>query len=139
MPHADEAQLHAYLDREAEYADPNARKALGRHIADCSTCSALLKEVRQIHASSAKLLNVARPARRAMPSFDDVVRRANELRATASPATDDHVANAPAPATPSIEDSPPVRRSAESIAPESVTWIEPDQHEGDSGVSEVDA
>ncbi len=76
VDHVDEAQLHAYLDRDLEFADPAVRQAVGAHIADCSKCSALLKEVRQVYKAANQLLDVATPPARSGPSFEDIVKRA---------------------------------------------------------------
>ncbi len=55
MQHADETQLSAYLDKQLEYADSDKRRELGRHIADCSKCSKLLKEMRSIRTETEEL------------------------------------------------------------------------------------
>jgi hypothetical protein len=80
VDHVDETQLHAYLDRELEFADPEVRKAVGLHIADCSRCSNLLKEVRLVHQQAERLMDVANPASRPTPSFREIVRRAADRR-----------------------------------------------------------
>ena len=77
VDHVDEVQLNAYLDRDLEFADPDVRRAVGAHIADCSKCSALLKEVRRVYKTASQLLDVAAPPARPAPSFDEIVKRAD--------------------------------------------------------------
>jgi hypothetical protein len=81
MQHADEAQITAYLDRQLEYADPENRRELGRHIADCGQCSKLLKELRRIRSEAEELLESTTPAAVAIPPFQEVVKRAQAIRA----------------------------------------------------------
>ena len=80
VDHVDEAQLHAYLDRQLQFSDAEVRRAVGLHIADCSKCSALLKEVRRVHHGAHNILEVSEPSQRPAPSFQDIVERAAERR-----------------------------------------------------------
>ena len=80
MQHADETQLSAYLDKQLEYADSDRRRELGRHIADCSKCSKLLKEMRSIRTETEELLERTDTVSVAVPSFDAVVQRARAIR-----------------------------------------------------------
>jgi len=45
MRHLDYRELLAYVVREAEFAEPERRRAAARHIADCATCSQRLKTI----------------------------------------------------------------------------------------------
>ena len=83
VDHVNEAQLHAYLDRDLEFANPDIRNAVGAHIADCSKCSALLKEVRLVYKASNDLLDVTAPPARPTPSFKDIVKRAADRQSRA--------------------------------------------------------
>ncbi len=43
--HLDDLQLITYAAREAEFSDPQRRREVAFHIADCATCSKRLKEI----------------------------------------------------------------------------------------------
>jgi len=45
MRHLDYRELLAYVVREAEFTDPEKRRAAARHIADCATCTQRLKTI----------------------------------------------------------------------------------------------
>lgn len=45
MRHLDYREMLAYVVREAEFADPEERRAAARHIADCATCTQRLKTI----------------------------------------------------------------------------------------------
>jgi hypothetical protein len=45
MRHLDYRELLAYVVREAEFADPEKRRAAARHVADCATCTQRLKTI----------------------------------------------------------------------------------------------
>ncbi len=81
MSHANEGQIHAYLDRQLEFADQAARERFETHVAECSDCTVLLNEVRAIHARATGMLGDSQPAVANMPSFEAVVTRASERSA----------------------------------------------------------
>ena len=83
MPHADEAQLHAYLDQQGPYANPDRRRELGRHIADCSQCLKLLREVRAIRDQAQTIMDQSAPPAAPVPPFEQI-----EARGTATTAPD---------------------------------------------------
>lgn len=91
MPHADEGQIHAYLDRQGEFADPMKRRELGKHIADCSRCTRVLKEARRLRSEAEELLRTTRLREVQAPPFAEIAARA-EAR------------NQPALATPRVRD-----------------------------------
>ena len=78
MSHVNEGQIHAYLDRQLEFADQAARERFETHVAECSDCTVLLEEARAIHARATGMLGDSRPAVADMPSFEAVVTRASE-------------------------------------------------------------
>jgi hypothetical protein len=59
MRHLDYREMLAYVVREAEFADPEERRAAARHIADCATCTQRLKT---IHVRRTGAAPVATPA-----------------------------------------------------------------------------
>jgi len=67
--HLDYRELLAYVVREAEYADPEQRRAAARHIADCTHCSERLKtiHVRRTGAMPATAPTQAAPAPSVLP------------------------------------------------------------------------
>ncbi len=81
MSHVNEGQIHAYLDRQLEFADQAARERFETHVAECSDCTVLLEEARAIHARATGMLGDSRPAVADMPSFETVVTRASERSA----------------------------------------------------------
>ncbi|MCH7778609.1 MAG: zf-HC2 domain-containing protein [Gemmatimonadetes bacterium] len=81
MSHVNEGQIHAYLDRQLEFADQAARERFETHVAECSDCTVLLEEARAIHARATGMLGDSRPAVADMPSFEAVVTRASERSA----------------------------------------------------------
>jgi len=81
MSHANEGQIHAYLDRQLEFADQAARERFETHVAECSDCTVLLNEARAIHARATGMLGDSQPAVADMPSFEAVVTRASEKSA----------------------------------------------------------
>ncbi|MCH7682125.1 MAG: zf-HC2 domain-containing protein [Gemmatimonadetes bacterium] len=81
MSHVNEGQIHAYLDRQLEFADQAARERFETHVAECSDCTVLLEEARAIHARATGMLGDSRPAVADMPSFEAVVTRASKRSA----------------------------------------------------------
>ncbi|MCH8144839.1 MAG: zf-HC2 domain-containing protein, partial [Gemmatimonadetes bacterium] len=81
MSHVNEGQIHAYLDRQLEFADQADRERFETHVAECSDCTVLLEETRAIHARATGMLGDSRPAVADMPSFETVVTRASERSA----------------------------------------------------------
>lgn len=78
MSHVNEGQIHAYLDRQLEFADQAARERFETHVAECSDCTVLLEEVRAIHTRATGMLGDSQPAVANMPSFEAVVTRASK-------------------------------------------------------------
>ncbi len=76
MPHVDEGRIHAYLDRQLEFASPDARQELEAHIAQCANCATLVERARTSHASAAALLQRSEPIDVGRPPFDVVTARA---------------------------------------------------------------
>ncbi len=81
MSHVNEGQIHAYLDRQLEFADQAARERFETHVAECSDCTVLLNEARAIHARATGMLGDSQPAVADIPSFEAVVTRASERSA----------------------------------------------------------
>ena len=81
MSHVNEGQIHAYLDRQLEFADQAARERFETHVAECSDCTVLLEEVRAIHTRATGMLGDSQPAVADMPSFEAVVTRASKRSA----------------------------------------------------------
>ena len=81
MSHVNEGQIHAYLDRQLEFADQADRERFETHVAECSDCTVLLEEARAIHARATGMLGDSRPAVADMPSFETVVTRASKRSA----------------------------------------------------------
>jgi hypothetical protein len=84
MPHADEGQIHAYLDRQGEFADPVKRRELGKHIADCSACTRVLKEARRVRADAEELLRTTRVREVQAPPFAEIAARAQSRKQPAA-------------------------------------------------------
>ncbi len=78
MSHINEGQIHAYLDRQLEFADQAARERFETHVAECSDCTVLLNEARAVHARATGMLGDSQPAVADMPPFESVVTRASE-------------------------------------------------------------
>ena len=76
MSHVDEGRIHAYLDRQLEFAGLDARQELEAHIAQCTACAALVERARENHATAAALLQQSEPIDVAVPPFDVVTARA---------------------------------------------------------------
>lgn len=81
MSHVNEGQIHAYLDRQLEFADQAAREGFETHVAECSDCTVLLNEARAVHARATGMLGDSQPAVADMPSFESVVTRASKRSA----------------------------------------------------------
>ncbi len=81
MSHVNEGQIHAYLDRQLEFADQAARERFETHVAECSDCTVLLNEARAVHARATGMLGDSQPAVADMPSFEAVAARASERSA----------------------------------------------------------
>jgi len=69
MPHVDEGTLHAYLDGELPSAE---RKTVDAHLAECTSCRAMLVEERALLERASALLGAARPVDRAAPPFEQL-------------------------------------------------------------------
>ena len=77
MPHADEGRLHAYLDGALHAEDPEAARALERHVDACADCRALLESEREIRDDAGALLGVSLPPSvSAAPPWDEILHRA---------------------------------------------------------------
>ena len=76
MSHVDDGQVHAYLDRQLEFADRAAREALEAHVAECPECAARLDEARTLHGRAAAILHNSEPVAVEPPPFEAVVDRA---------------------------------------------------------------
>ena len=76
MLHVDEGRIHAYLDRQLEFAGLDARQELEAHIAQCADCATLVERARSNHATAAALLQRSEPIDIGLPPFDVVTARA---------------------------------------------------------------
>ncbi len=76
MSHVDEGKIHAYLDRQLEFAEPAAREALEAHVAECADCAALLDDARTLHAEATAVLRMSEPIAHDPPPFEVVTARA---------------------------------------------------------------
>ena len=76
MSHVDEGKIHAYLDRQLEFAEPAAREALEAHVAKCADCAALLDDARTLHAEATAVLRMSEPITHDPPPFEVVTARA---------------------------------------------------------------
>ena len=76
MSHVDEGRIHAYLDRQLEFAGLAARQELEAHIAQCPACATLVERARASHATAAALLQRSEPIAVGLPPFDVVTARA---------------------------------------------------------------
>jgi Domain of unknown function (DUF4388)/Carboxypeptidase regulatory-like domain len=67
--HLDYRELLAYVVREAEFADPEQRRAAARHIADCVSCTERLKTIHVRRSSTmTAVADEVSPARPAVPA-----------------------------------------------------------------------
>ena len=66
--HLDYRELLAYVVREAEFADPEQRRAAARHIADCAACTERLKTIHVRRTGAIPALAHAAPAVPAAPA-----------------------------------------------------------------------
>ena len=76
MSHVDEGKIHAYLDRQLEFAEPAAREALETHVVECADCAALLDDARTLHAEATAVLRMSEPITQDPPPFEVVTARA---------------------------------------------------------------
>jgi hypothetical protein len=85
--HLDYRELLAYVVREAEFADPEQRRAAARHIADCASCTQRLKTIHVRRSSAMTVPPAATPAPAPVaPAAAEPVRAAEPAGAThASP------------------------------------------------------
>ncbi len=84
MSHIDEGQIHAYLDRQLEFAEAEARERLEAHVSGCAQCTALLEQERSFHGRAAAVLQQSEPDLVEAPAFDDIVARATHRSQSAS-------------------------------------------------------
>ncbi len=78
MSHIDEGQIHAYLDRQLEFAETEARERLEAHVSECAQCAALVEQERSFHGRAAAVLQQSEPELVETPAFDDIVARATD-------------------------------------------------------------
>ncbi|HUF13488.1 MAG TPA: zf-HC2 domain-containing protein [Longimicrobiales bacterium] len=81
MSHVDEGRLHAFLDGALSAADPADAERVELHLAACADCRAKLDEAARLRDEAAALLGVAQPRAFAMPLFDAIRARADEIAA----------------------------------------------------------
>lgn len=79
MSHVDEGQIHAYLDRQLEFAETEARVRLEAHIAECAECATRLEENRRLHERASALLAASEPDGIEAPPFTAITGRANRV------------------------------------------------------------
>ena len=84
MSHVDEGQIHAYLDRQLEFAEAEARERLEAHVSECAQCAALVEQERSFHGRAAAVLQQSEPDLVETPAFDDIVARATNRSQSAS-------------------------------------------------------
>ncbi len=84
MLHIDEGQIHAYLDRQLEFAEAEARERLERHVSECAQCAALVEQERSFHGRAAAVLQQSEPDLVETPAFDHIVARATNRSQSAS-------------------------------------------------------
>ncbi len=84
MSHIDEGQIHAYLDRQLEFAETEARERFEAHVGECAECAALLEQERSFHGRAAAVLQQSEPEFVEAPAFDDIVARATDRSTSAS-------------------------------------------------------
>ncbi len=84
MSHIDEGQIHAYLDRQLEFAETAAREGFEAHVGECAECAALLEQERSFHGRAAAVLQQSEPELVEAPAFDEIVARATDRSTSAS-------------------------------------------------------
>lgn len=84
MSHIDEGQIHAYLDRQLEFAETATRERFEAHVGECAECAALLEQERSFHGRAAAVLQQSEPELVEAPAFDDIVARATDRSTSAS-------------------------------------------------------
>ncbi len=84
MPHVDEGQIQAYLDRQLEFAEAEARERFEAHVSECAQCAALVEQERSFHGRAAAVLQQSEPELVEAPAFDDIVARATDRSQSAS-------------------------------------------------------
>ncbi len=84
MSHVDEGQIHAYLDRQLEFAEAEARGRFEAHVSECAECAALVEQERSFHGRAAAVLQQGEPELVEAPAFDDIVARATNRSKSAS-------------------------------------------------------
>ena len=72
MPHVDEGQIHAYLDKAMAYTNESARTTFEQHMKTCAECTALLKEETTIRQGSDSLLSLAGNVDVVAPPFNTI-------------------------------------------------------------------
>lgn len=78
MPHLSDGELHAYLDGALEQLERGASERIREHLEQCAGCRSRLDEERVLHERADALLAGAAPARVAVPSFEELRRRAQD-------------------------------------------------------------
>ena len=84
MSHIDEGQIHAYLDRQLEFAEAETRERLEAHVSECAQCAALVEQERSFHGRAAAVLQQSEPDLVETPAFDNIVARATDRSQSAS-------------------------------------------------------
>ncbi len=84
MSHIDEGQIHAYLDRQLEFAEAEARGRFEAHVSECAECAALVEQERSFHGRAGAVLQQGEPELVEAPAFDDIVARATNRSKLAS-------------------------------------------------------
>ena len=84
MSHVDKGQIHAYLDRQLEFAEAEARERFDAHVSECAQCAALVEQERSFHGRAAAVLEQSEPDLVEAPAFDDIVARATDRSKSAS-------------------------------------------------------
>ena len=78
MSHIPDGLLHAYLDGALDHLGEGESTEVREHLEACAECRARLEQERELRAAAGALLADAEPVVPAMPSFEELRRRAVE-------------------------------------------------------------
>ena len=96
MSHIPDGLLHAYLDGALDHLGEGESAEVRAHLDACADCRARLEGERELREAAGALLSDADPGVPAMPSFEELRRRARDTSRTVAQ-----------PTTPDVDTSPP--------------------------------
>ena len=88
MSHANDGDLHAYLDGALASSDPERSERLAAHLEGCSDCRVRLEEARALRSRAGEILASAEIGSVRPPPFEEILERAETTRGVPLHASD---------------------------------------------------